>query len=117
MPVDPGTAYVDPTTLIDDVNSLIVQVLSAHDPAELHAAAACAGVNVGETYTGRLWTGGVCPLVRLDRTIPDGRARPRARRDGASTPRPARPRDRGPGRGAREEAQADGGGQEHGEAP
>ncbi|MFF2789907.1 hypothetical protein ACFVT6_24670 [Streptomyces sp. NPDC058049] len=64
MPVDPGTAYVDPTTLIDDVNSRIVQALSAHDPAELHAAAARAGVNVGETYTGRLWTGGVCPLVR-----------------------------------------------------
>ncbi|MER6254645.1 hypothetical protein ABT224_25140 [Streptomyces sp. NPDC001584] len=64
MPVDPGAAHVDPTTLIDDVNSRIVQALSAHDPAELRAAAACAGVDVGETYAGRLWTGGVRPLVR-----------------------------------------------------
>ncbi|MFE1875560.1 hypothetical protein ACFW9N_32605 [Streptomyces sp. NPDC059496] len=64
MPVDPKSAHVDPTSLIDDVNSRIVQALSAHDPAELHAAAACTGVNVGETYAGRLWTGGVCPLVR-----------------------------------------------------
>ncbi|MFJ7590031.1 hypothetical protein ACIQZO_22135 [Streptomyces sp. NPDC097617] len=60
----PAEATADPTALIDDVNSRIVQALSGHDAAELHAAAARTGIDVGETYAGRLWTGGVCPLVR-----------------------------------------------------
>ncbi|MFF4449462.1 hypothetical protein [Streptomyces sp. NPDC001502] len=80
MPADPGTAHVDPTALIDDVNSRIVQALSAHDPAELHAAAACTGVGVGETFAGRLWTGGVCPLVRR---YPTGEAFTAALTDGS----------------------------------
>ncbi|MFD7781966.1 hypothetical protein ACFV4Q_02485 [Streptomyces nojiriensis] len=64
MPVDPTRAPADPTALIDDINSRIVHALGAHGPAELHAAAARTGVNVGETYAGRLWTGGVRPLVQ-----------------------------------------------------
>ncbi|MFB7256984.1 hypothetical protein [Streptomyces nojiriensis] len=64
MPVDPARAPADPTALIDDLNSRIVRSLGAHDPAELHAAAARTGIDVGETYAGRLWTGGVCPLVQ-----------------------------------------------------
>ncbi|MGZ9928861.1 hypothetical protein ACXNSR_03110 [Streptomyces sp. NC-S4] len=62
------------------MNSRIVRALGAHDPAELHAAAAGTGINVGETHAGRLWTGGVRPLAEC---YPTGEAFMAALTDGS----------------------------------
>ncbi|MGW7327628.1 hypothetical protein ACWGIU_03190 [Streptomyces sp. NPDC054840] len=61
----------DPTALIDDVLSRIVHGLEAFAPTGLRMAAERTNVNVGESYDGRTWTGGVCPLIQR---YPTGKA-------------------------------------------